>query len=806
MINFTPRCNQLIEQAKSEAISLGHSSVQLEHLFVAFVKVNKGVGATLLSKTGLDFAKIIEETVKESGKMNRQPSAAGGDVVYSDSFSKCLSIADGLSKKMDQLFVSSEHILLAILEFENEVPFRVLNSLNVKTRELKQAIWNTLKSDDETPVADDSKAVSVSSSNKPASTTNTKVLEKYGTNLNLRSQSSDSEPVIGRKSEIDRLIHVLGRKRKNNPCLIGHAGVGKTAIVEGLAKKIVAGEVPEYLLSKEIFVIDLSLMIAGTRFRGQFEERLKELMKEVKDAEGKIIVFFDEIHTIVGAGSGEGSMDAGNILKPALARGEFPCIGATTFDEYKKNIESDPALERRFQPVKVDEPDTEATYEILLGLRKCYEKFHNVRYTNSALRLAAVLSEKFVTDRRSPDKAIDVIDEAGALVKLTPNKSKKKVIKNLAQLNLELYQAVENQQYDDVSRLRSEIDVMINSVHADDNCGALLVTDKSVRTIISNWTGVPVTDLSVSGKLALQNIATDIKSVIVGQDSAIDVVVSKLKKHQTPFHNPDKPIGSFLLVGPTGVGKTYLSQMVALKMFGSKNKMIRFDMSEFKNEIDVNKFIGSPAGYVGYEEGGRLVNLVRQNPYSVLLFDEIEKAHPQILQVFLQILSDGVLVDGLGRKADFKNTVIFFTSNAKANMGVSKTFAGFGEPVSADDANDLTKKYGSYFEAEFLNRLDSIVELQPLTKETCKKVSELELKKLRSRLLAQKIKLVWTNEVVYFVTDKGYSDKFGAREIQRAVSVYVEEPLTNAFLDNKLSFGKSGGSINLTVNNNKIEF
>jgi len=808
--NLTPRARRIIENARHEANRLHSEHIGSEHLFLAILRMNQGVAAKVFTQAGMDQESLMDQVSLRSKPKKKLPEGEGedgADLDYSPTSRKCLRVAEEISKDLGQQYVATEHLLLAILSLPQSIPCSVLKELDVNIEGLKNSLMEAMNVG-EVPKM---QQIAAGGKAKTEKESGSQVLEKYGINLNNRVKSSDSEPVIGRSLEINRLIHILSRKRKNNPVLVGRAGVGKTAIVEGLAQKIVNGEVPERLRDRVIFNLDLGLLIAGTNYRGQFEQRIKAVMEEVVRAEGRIIVFLDEIHTVIGAGSAEGTMDASNILKPALARGEFPCIGATTLDEYRKYIEKDSALERRFQPVKVEEPDVEETHSILRGLKGVYEKFHGVKYDDGVLLMAAELAERYITDRQSPDKAIDIIDEAGAKSKLSEDvndetsEERKALLGKIQKINADKKKAAVEDDFEQAAKCRDagrKCQNRLLKLESEKKTQPKKVTISDIQEIVSNWTGVPVSDLNTSQREKLKKLGKILTRVVIGQDESVKAVAEVLRKYNTPFKDPHKPIGSFLLAGPTGVGKTYLAKIIATEIFGSEKNLIYFDMSEYKDKIDVNKFIGAPSGYVGYEDGGRLVKSIREHPHSVVLFDEIEKAHPDVVQVLLQVLEEGRITDNVGKEGNFRDAIVFATTNASVGNHNPLGFGGRDEKAEeAEKRGKMLTKLKGVFKPEFLNRFDDILCFDHLSEKDCAEIVGLELAKIAARLKKHSFDLSWSREVLNNIAKSGFSDEYGAREVRREITNLVEDKLVSDFLDKKM---KKGSKIKLLVKNKKI--
>jgi len=721
------------------------------------------------------------------------------------------------AQEMSHSYVGTEHILLGVLREGEGVASRVLDSLGVSYDEAKKLVIDELNALN-VPESHISESSSHShgqakSSSKKGKKSNTPTLDAFSQDLTKAAKNGKLDPIIGREKEIERIVQILCRRQKNNPVLIGEAGVGKTAIVEGLAQQIVNGEAPGLLLNKRVVVLDMALLVAGTVYRGQFEERIKNVMKEVK-ADGKIILFIDEMHTIVGAGAAQGSNDASNIIKPSLSRGELQCIGATTMDEYRKYIEKDSALERRFQMIIIEPPTVNETTEILKGLRKKYEEFHHVKYTNPALEAASKMSDRYISGRFLPDKAIDLIDEAGArahLKKKVKTPKTEALEKEIKELSREKKNAVEDQRYEDAANLRnserdakSKLEEIINK-HNDANWDSIDVDE--IATVLSKWVGIPVTRLEEGESHKLLRMEDELHKSVVAQHEAITAISRSLRRSRANLKDPRRPIGSFVFLGPTGVGKTLLAKALAEFMFDDVDALITVDMSEYMEKFSVSKFVGSPPGYVGYDEGGQLTEKIRRRPYSVVLFDEIEKAHPDVLHILLQVLEEGKLSDGLGRSIDFRNTVIVMTSNVGAELLRKQSSLGFS-------ANDEDKSYDAMkgklmdamkktFKPEFLNRLDDIVVFKNLKKDELMKIIDLEMKKVFARLDDRGIKVTLSKKAKEFIFEKGYDPHYGARPIRRAIEQHIEDPMSEEILRGKIP---EGSKVLISCAKGKITF
>ncbi len=763
MNNFTPRAQQVLQLARKEADRFNHNYVGTEHLLLGLIKLGQGVAVNVLQKMGLDLETVRMEVEKQVG--SGPETKIVGNVPYTPRVKKVLALAGKEAKALSHSYVGTEHILLGLLKEGEGVAARVLKSLEIDIERTKNEIQKELDPNF-TPTESDEGAVEPTSKKD----VKTPALRAFGRDLTELAKKSELDPVIGRRNEIERVIQVLCRRTKNNPVLIGEAGVGKTAIAEGLAQEIANGNVPELLRDKRVITLDLALMVAGTKYRGQFEERIKAVMDEIRRSKN-VILFIDELHTIVGAGSAEGAMDASNIIKPALSRGELQCVGATTMNEYRKYIEKDAALERRFQTVKVDAPTVEEAIEILKGLRPKYEQHHKAKLTDEALETAVKFSERYITGRFLPDKAIDVMDEAGARARInamTRPPDVKEIEKEIEQIRVEKEGAIKAQDFEKAASLRDK------EKHAKDKLEAILakwreereekevlVTGDDMMHIISKVTGVPLQRMEQAETEKLLKMEEALKGKVIGQDEAVSAISKALRRSRADLKDPRRPIGSFIFLGPTGVGKTFLAQQLAEFMFGDRDALIQIDMSEYMEKFTASRLIGSPPGYVGYEEGGQLSEAVRRRPYAVVLFDEIEKAHPDVMHLLLQILEDGKITDSLGRKIDFRNTIIIMTSNVGAETLRKQTTMGFGatKPVGEheyDTMRDrLLEEAKKTFKPEFVNRLDDIIVFHQLTKADLMYIVDLEVNKVLARVKAKEVHVELENSAKEFLIEKG---------------------------------------------------
>lgn len=796
--NFTERARIAISDAHDTACELGHRYIGSEHIVSGLIKEGSGVAAKLLEKDGITHEKVIEKIKELTGSADALPLET--ELALTPRTKRILQLSAIEARNMGHSYIGTEHILMAILRDGESVGVKVLLALGLNINDAYGEIVGSVSEGTTEP----SKAGPYANAHKTNEKTDTPTLDEFGRDFTALARENKFDPVIGRSKEIERVIQIISRRTKNNPCLIGEPGVGKTAVAEGLAQKIAAGDVPEMLKSKRLVSIDLSAMLAGAKYRGEFEERLKKVINEVIAAKN-VVLFVDEFHTIVGAGSAEGSLDASNILKPFLARGELQIIGATTLKEYKKYIEKDAALERRFQPVTVGEPTVEETVEILKGIRDKYEAHHSVTITDEALEAAAKMSHRYITDRFLPDKAIDLVDEASSKKQLssqiTPPDLKEKE-KEIERLKSEREEAVNAQEYEKAAKLRDEEKAISEEAEklkenwkGTGSTSTLVVTEEDIAKILSDWTGVPASKLREEEMDKLRNLESVLHERVIGQDKAVTAVAKAIKRGRAGLKDPKRPIGSFLFLGPTGVGKTELSKTLSEAMFGSENSLIRVDMSEYMEKHAVSKFIGSPPGYVGFEDGGQLTEKIRKAPYSVILFDEIEKAHPDVFNIMLQILDDGILTDAQGRRVDFKNTVIIMTSNLGASeiLGTGSSKLGFAT-VSESNENDAIRdkvmaEVKRSFKPEFLNRIDEIIVFDRLTKDEIKSIAALMLASLKKRLAENGITVEFTDSAVEKIADEGFDKIYGARPLRRAIQTKIEDMLSEKIIDGEVVTG-----------------
>jgi len=803
---FTNRAKQVKKLAEKEAQRLNHNYIGTEHILLGLIKLGQGVAVDVLRKLDLDFETIRMEVEKFVGA---GPSTKViGKPAHTPRATRVYEIAAEEAQNLKHNYVGTEHILLGLLQETDGVAAKVLRNLDVDIEKVRQEILQILSGF--TPSLGPGKAAGDKKGQKSPA------LRSFGRDLTELAEENKLDPVIGRHDEIERVIQVLCRRRKNNPALLGDAGIGKTAIVEGLAQQVVEGNVPELLRNKRLITLDLALMVAGTKYRGQFEERIKAVMDEIRKSQD-VIIFIDEMHTIVGAGAAEGAIDASNILKPALSRGELQCIGATTIDEYRKYIEKDAALERRFQTIHVKAPTLEETVEILKGLRERYETHHKVKITDDALVMAATLSDRYVTGRNLPDKAIDLIDEAGArarIMAMTRPPDVKNIEEELQQVKHEKELAIARQDYEKAAALRDrEREIKANYERTlaeweqDKADKEMVVGEEEIAYIVSKWTGVPVAKLEEEESEKLLRMEDELAKRVVGQQEAIGAISKALRRARADIKDPNRPIGSFVFLGPTGVGKTYLAKKLAEFMFGDEDATISLDMSEYMEKFAVSRLTGSPPGYVGYEEGGQLTEAVRRKPYAVVLFDEIEKAHPDVMHILLQVLEEGKLTDSFGRAVDFRNTVVIMTSNLGADLLKKDTTVGFGADKSERSYEGIKTKIMDevkrIFRPEFLNRLDDTIVFRPLEREHFDPILDIELDKVRDRLKRQGAKLEVTDDAREFLIDKGFSEKFGARPLRRAIERHIEDGLAEEILRGGL---KGREVLTVTVKDDHLHF
>ncbi|MDD3334186.1 MAG: ATP-dependent Clp protease ATP-binding subunit [Eubacteriales bacterium] len=807
---FTQRAQQAVAAAQQAAVALKQPYVGTEHLLLGLLK-EPGAMMTGLLPENVTYDAVFERVRSVLGEGNRQ---GGGMLELTPRSKKILESSIMESRRLGHSFVGTEHFWLALLREGEGVAVTLLREMGVDTQELQNSISENLKNNQ----PENSSPSSNGGNDEPAQQTGGNVLEKYCRDLTKAAQDGELDPVVGRSTEIERIMQIMSRRTKNNPVLIGEPGVGKSAVVEGLAQLIVAGKVPETLTGKRLLSLDLGSMIAGSKYRGEFEERLKETIKEVRK-QGNVILFIDEFHTIIGAGKAEGSMDAANILKPALARGELQCIGATTLDEYRKNIEKDAALERRFQPVKVGEPTAEEALAILKGLRDRYEAHHKVKITDEALEAAVSLSDRYISDRFLPDKAIDLMDEAASRVRLhsfmAPPDVKEQEDR-LKALQNDKKEAIAHQDFEKAAQLRDEEHALKEDIaqkrsawEQRKNATHDVVNDEDIAQIVASWTGVPVKKMTEDESQRLLHLEELLHQRVVGQEEAISAVSRALRRARAGLQDPKRPIGSFIFLGPTGVGKTELCRALGQVMFDDENAVIRIDMSEYMEKHSVSRLVGSPPGYVGYEEGGQLTQKVRNKPYSVVLFDEVEKAHPDVFNILLQILDDGRLTDSNGRVVNFKNTIIVMTSNAGASSITSSRTLGFGGSIeTARDYEAMKERVMAevkdIFRPEFINRIDDLIVFHALEPDDIHKITELMLGSVSARLNERGIHLQYDDAVVDLLAKEGYDANYGARPLRRTIQRSVEDALSEEIIAGKIALGDD---VKLYVNeDHKIGF
>lgn len=791
---FTNRAKQVIKLAKKEAQRLNHNYLGTEHILLGLLKLGQGVAVNVLRNLGLDFETVRQEVERLVGY--GPEIQVYGDPALTGRVKKVFEFANEEAANLSHNYVGTEHLLLGLLRQTDGVAAQVLENLNVDLQEVRKEVLKELETFNlqlppaGQPGGNGAKAGEKGGEKLPA-------LRAYGYDLTEMSREGKLDPVIGRHPEVERLILILCRRRKNNPVLIGEAGVGKTAIVEGLAQRIVKGEVPDNLRKKKLITLDLALMIAGTKYRGQFEERIKAVMDEIKK-HGNILLFIDELHTIVGAGAAEGAIDASNILKPALSRGELQCIGATTLDEYRKHIEKDAALERRFQKIVVQPPSVDDTIEILRGLKKKYEEHHNVVITDEALQAAAILSDRYVHGRFLPDKAIDLLDEAGARMRVSMMNQPTDVAKletQIEETRRAKEKSISTQEYekaarlrDDEKKLREKLQALRTEWETHKEEHQVPVDEEAVAQVVASQTGIPVTQLTEAETQKLLKMEETLRSQIIGQDEAVDIVCRAIRRGRTGIKDPNRPTGSFLFLGPTGVGKTHLARLLAMHMYGGEDALIQVDMSEYMEKFAVSRMTGSPPGYVGHEEGGQLTEQVRQRPYCVVLFDEIEKAHPDVMDLLLQILEEGRLTDSFGRKVDFRHAIVIMTSNLGADLIRRSSDIGFtakgGMPDYKTIQDTIEGAMKKHFKPEFLNRLDGTVVFRPLDEAALSQVVHLELEKVKKRLGTHQIFVDLSEEAVHFLVKLGFMPEMGARPLRRVIEQYVEDPLAERLIRN----------------------
>ncbi|WP_025782843.1 ATP-dependent Clp protease ATP-binding subunit [Sporosarcina sp. D27] len=779
---FTQRAQKVLQLAQEEAIRMKHEAIGTEHILLGLIREGGGIAAKALEAIGVSFETIETgvETLVGTGSKD-----VGPIVHYTPRAKKVIELSVDESRKLGHSYIGTEHILLALIREGEGVAARVLNNAGVSLNKARQQVLQLLGSND----------TANASGQNASATAATPTLDGLARDLTEIAREGTLDPVIGRGKEITRVIEVLARRTKNNPVLIGEPGVGKTAIAEGLALQVVNNEVPEILRDKRVMTLDMGTVVAGTKYRGEFEDRMKKVMEEIRQA-GNIILFIDELHTLIGAGGAEGAIDASNILKPSLARGELQCIGATTLDEYRKYIEKDAALERRFQPIQVDEPSVEETVQIITGLRDRYEAHHRVKITNEAIEAAAKMSDRYISDRFLPDKAIDLIDEAGSKVRLrsyTTPPNLRELENKLEAIRSEKNAAVQSQEFekaasyrDKEQKMKEELEKTKTEWKEKQGKTESEVTVNDIAEVVAMWTGIPVARIAETESSKLLNMEEELHKRVIGQKEAVAAISRAIRRARAGLKDPKRPIGSFIFLGPTGVGKTELARALAETMFGDEDSMIRIDMSEYMEKHTTSRLVGSPPGYVGYEEGGQLTEKVRRKPYSVILLDEIEKAHPDVFNILLQVLEDGRLTDSKGRTVDFRNTVIIMTSNVGAQELRKNKYVGFNLQDGEQDYEDMKKKMleelKKAFRPEFLNRVDEMIVFHSLEKEQLQEIVSLMVDELSKRLAEQDIELVLTHEAKLKIADEGYDPEYGARPLRRALQKHVEDRLSEELL------------------------
>ncbi len=804
---FTERARKVILLAKEEAKRFNHDYIGTEHILLGLIREGEGVAAAVLQKLGLSPEKIRLEVEKlvQSG-----PSTmVSGDIPFTPKAKKVIELAMEEARSLGHNYIGTEHLLLGLIREGEGVASQVLMNLGLDLNRVRNEVITLLGSSGPAPATGGG---GVGGSSK----TKTPALDAFGRDLTRLAQEGKLDPVIGRKDEIERVIQILARRTKNNPVLLGEAGVGKTAIVEGLAQLIIKGDVPEILRDKRVIILDLALMVAGTKYRGQFEERIKAVMDEIRRSE-HIMLFIDELHTLVGAGSAEGAIDASNILKPALSRGEIQCIGATTLDEYRKYIEKDAALERRFQTVMVEPPSVDNTIEILKGLRDKYEAYHRVKYLDEALTASAKFSDRYIPGRFLPDKAIDLIDEAGArarILVLTMPPDIKDLEEKIEQIRKEKEAAIKGQDFERAASLRDqerEAKERLEKVRQEwkktKGDAMPTITAEDIAVVVSKWTGVPVSRLEQKETEKLLKMEDELHKRVIGQEEAIAAISRAIRRSRAGIKDPRRPIGSFIFLGPTGVGKSLLARALAEFMFGNEDALAQYDMSEYMEKFNISRLVGAPPGYIGYEEGGQLTERIRRRPYSVVLLDEIEKAHPDVFNLLLQALEDGRLTDSFGRKVDFRNTVLIMTSNLGAEQLRKQGSLGFA-PANAEVTygkmkEQLMDEVKRAFKPEFLNRIDEVIVFQPLTREDLEKIVELEISQVKNRLHEQEIVITLEASAKEFLVEKGFDPVFGARPLKRVIQRFLEDPLAEEVIAKRF---KVGVPIRVFRKDDRLEF
>lgn len=802
---FTERAQRVILIAQEEAKRLNHDYVGTEHLLLGLIALGEGVAAQVVANLGVDLRRVRAEIEKIVGTGDNVMLL--GEIPFTPRAKKVLELAVEEAQNMGHNYVGTEHLLLGLIREEEGVAARVMENIGVRLDVVREEVISLLGEGQPGPsqgagAAPPGAAGHHGTTQKSKSKTPT--LDEFGRDLTLLAKEGKLDPVIGRESEIERVIQILLRRTKNNPVLIGDPGVGKTAIVEGLAQRLSSDEAPDLLTGKRVMTLDLAAVVAGTKYRGEFEQRLKNIMDEIRRAKNQIILFIDELHTVIGAGAAEGAIDASNMLKPSLARGELQCIGATTMDEYRKYIEHDAALERRFQPIIVEPPSVEDTIKILTGLRDRYETHHKVKFEDEAVKAAAELSDRYISDRFLPDKAIDLIDEAGSRARLQTTQRPKDLKDREGEIDTithEKESSISAQEYEKAAKLRDKekemrraLDEARKAWREKRDATVPVVNAEDIAAVVSKWTGIPTMKLTETEQAKLVHMDEELHKRVIGQEEAIKAISQSIRRSRTGLKDPKKPVGSFIFLGPTGVGKTELARALAEFLFGNEESLVRIDMSEYMEKFSVSRLIGAPPGYVGYEEGGQLTEAVRRKPYSVVLLDEIEKAHPDTFNILLQMMDDGALSDNLGHRVSFKNTVIIMTSNVGARL-ISKG-KSLGFLLQEDAAKDYSsmkdtvmEEVKKAFNPEFLNRLDDIIVFHPLTRDESRKILDLMLERVSKKILSQGLTVNLTDEAKNFLVEKGFDPHYGARPLQRSIQRLLEDPLAEDILSKKVSSG-----------------
>ena len=804
---FTERAQRVILIAQEEAKRLNHDYVGTEHLLLGLIALGEGVAAQVVANLGVDLRRVRAEIEKIVGTGDNVMLL--GEIPFTPRAKKVLELAVEEAQNMGHNYVGTEHLLLGLIREEEGVAARVMENIGVRLDVVREEVISLLGEGQQGPSQGAGAApAGPAGHHGPAQKTKSKTptLDEFGRDLTLMAKDGKLDPVIGRESEIERVIQILLRRTKNNPVLIGDPGVGKTAIVEGLAQRLSSDEAPDLLTGKRVMTLDLAAVVAGTKYRGEFEQRLKNIMDEIRRAKNQIILFIDELHTVIGAGAAEGAIDASNMLKPSLARGELQCIGATTMDEYRKYIEHDAALERRFQPIIVDPPSVEDTIKILTGLRDRYETHHKVKFEDDAIKAAAELSDRYISDRFLPDKAIDLIDEAGSRARLQTTQRPKDLKDREGEIDTithEKESSISAQEYEKAAKLRDKekemrraLDEARKAWREKRDATVPIVNAEDIAAVVSKWTGIPTMKLTETEQAKLVHMDDELHKRVIGQEEAIKAISQSIRRSRTGLKDPKKPVGSFIFLGPTGVGKTELARALAEFLFGNEESLVRIDMSEYMEKFSVSRLIGAPPGYVGYEEGGQLTEAVRRKPYSVVLLDEIEKAHPDTFNILLQMMDDGALSDNLGHRVSFKNTVIIMTSNVGARL-ISKG-KSLGFLLQEDAAKDYSsmkdtvmEEVKKAFNPEFLNRLDDIIVFHPLTREESRKILDLMLARVSKKISSQGLSVNLTDEAKNFLVEKGFDPHYGARPLQRSIQRLLEDPLAEDILSKKVSSGTS---------------